>query len=79
MQSYQEKVVNELRQMNEDNQQLGFYKNRAAKKELEKKTLQASLGVVNQKLRDEKEGIRILRERSQVQHNEIQIEVMQTI
>lgn len=51
MQSYQEMVVKQLKQMSEDNQQLGWYKNKVVKEQRSKKALEDSYGVLSEKLR----------------------------
>ena len=51
--SYQERVVNQLKQMNEDNQQLNYYKNKIAKEQKHSKALEESFTLVSQRLRKE--------------------------
>ncbi|KAK9078487.1 hypothetical protein SSX86_002544 [Deinandra increscens subsp. villosa] len=63
--SYQEKVVNQLKQMGEDNQQLHWYKNKAVKERMHSKAVEESYGLVSQKLRKSEEEKRIVRERTQ--------------
>ncbi|XP_076898315.1 protein SUPPRESSOR OF GENE SILENCING 3-like [Bidens hawaiensis] len=70
MVSYQEKVVNQLKQMNEDNQQLHWYKNRVVKEQMNVKALEESYGYVSQKLRKTEEANRIVRERTQLYHEQ---------
>ena len=70
MRSYQEMVVNQLRQMNEDNQLLIYLKDRDAKKQKQTKALEESLGIVTEKLRRTMEENRIVRLRTKMQHEE---------
>ncbi|KAK7358739.1 hypothetical protein VNO77_00677 [Canavalia gladiata] len=70
LRSYQEMVINQLRQMNEDNQQLIYLKDRDVKKEKHTKALEESLGIVTQKLRRTMEENRIVRLRTKMQHEE---------
>uniref|UniRef100_A0A1D1XZ20 Protein SUPPRESSOR OF GENE SILENCING 3 n=1 Tax=Anthurium amnicola TaxID=1678845 RepID=A0A1D1XZ20_9ARAE len=70
MRSYQEMVVGPMKQMNEDNQQLIWLKNKVAKQQLQSKTLEESLGMVTQKLRETVEENKIVRLRSKEQHEE---------
>ncbi|EPS60058.1 hypothetical protein M569_14748, partial [Genlisea aurea] len=51
MKSYKEMVVNQLKQMNEDNQKLAWYKNRAVNEKMSKIALQDSFVVLTEKLR----------------------------
>ncbi|KAD2394118.1 hypothetical protein E3N88_41095 [Mikania micrantha] len=68
--SYQEKVVNQLKQMHEDNQQLHWYKNKVVKEKMHSKALEESYGLVSQKLRKTEEENRIVRERTQLYHEQ---------
>ncbi|PWA88216.1 XS domain-containing protein [Artemisia annua] len=70
MVSYQEKVVNQLKQMNEDNQQLNWYKNKVAKEQMHSKALEESFGLVSQKLRKTEEENRQVRERTKQLHDQ---------
>ncbi|KAK9060606.1 hypothetical protein SSX86_021312 [Deinandra increscens subsp. villosa] len=70
MVSYLEKVVNQLKQMNEDNQQLHWYKNKVVKEKMHSKALEESYGLVSQKLRKTEEENRIVRERTQQYHEQ---------
>ncbi|KAM5558546.1 protein SUPPRESSOR OF GENE SILENCING 3 [Rosa sericea] len=75
MRSYQEKVVNDLRQMSEDNQQLIWLKNRVVKEQRHAKALEESLGIVSEKLRKTTEENRIVRHRTKTQHEETKEEM----
>ncbi|KAM1696525.1 hypothetical protein FF1_030675 [Malus domestica] len=70
MRSYQEMVVNQIRQMSEDNQQLMWFKNKVAKEQRHAKALEESLGIVSEKLRKTTEENRIVRQRTKLQHQE---------
>lgn len=76
MVSYQEKVVNQLKQMNEDNQQLHWYKNKVVKEKMHSKALEESYGLVSKKLRETEEQSRIVRERTKQYHEQNKEEVM---
>lgn len=69
LKSYQEMVVIPLKQMNGDNQLLGFLENKV-------KDLEETLGVVTQKLRETMEENRIIRLRSKIQYQESKEEVV---
>ncbi|KAL6284941.1 hypothetical protein ACE6H2_015870 [Prunus campanulata] len=75
MRSYREMVVNRIRQMSEDNQQLNWFKNRVAKEQRHAKALEESLGIVSEKLRKTTEENRIVRHRTKMQHEENKEEV----
>ncbi|KAK7318365.1 hypothetical protein RJT34_03064 [Clitoria ternatea] len=75
MRSYQEMVVNHLRQMSEDNQQLIYLKDRDVKKQKHTKALEESLGIVTEKLRRTMEENRIVRLRTKMQHEETKEEM----
>ncbi|KAM0017701.1 putative XS domain, protein SUPPRESSOR OF GENE SILENCING 3 [Helianthus debilis subsp. tardiflorus] len=68
--SYQEKVVNQLKQMHEDNQQLHWYKNRVVKEKMHSKALEESYDLVSQRLRKTEAENRIVRERTQLYHEQ---------
>ncbi|WVY97087.1 hypothetical protein V8G54_029238 [Vigna mungo] len=70
MRSYQEMVVNQLRQMNEDNQLLVYLKDRNVRKQKQTKALEESLDIVTEKLRRTMEENRIVRLRTKMQHEE---------
>ncbi|KAF4359116.1 hypothetical protein F8388_005225 [Cannabis sativa] len=70
MRSYHETVVTEIRQMSEDNQQLGYYKDKYSREHLHNKSLKASMVKVSNRLRQTLEQNRIVRERSKMQHDE---------
>ncbi|KAK4567256.1 hypothetical protein RGQ29_003172 [Quercus rubra] len=70
MRSYQEMVVKQIRQMSEDNQQLVYLKNKVVKERRHSKTVEESLEIVSEKLRKTQEEIRIVRLRTNKQHEE---------
>ncbi|MBA0744705.1 hypothetical protein Gogos_007318 [Gossypium gossypioides] len=70
MRSYQEMVVNQIRQMSEANQELIFYKNKFAIQQRLKTALEESFCVVSEKLRKTMEENRIVRQRTKMQHEQ---------
>ncbi|KAI3709468.1 hypothetical protein L2E82_39230 [Cichorium intybus] len=68
--SYQEKIVKQLKQMNEDSQQLHWYKKKMAKQERSLKALEDAFWLLSQKLRKLEEENRIVRERTQLYHEQ---------
>ncbi|KAJ0697939.1 putative protein SUPPRESSOR OF GENE SILENCING 3 [Helianthus annuus] len=69
MVSYHEKVVDQLKQMNEENQQLHWYKDKAVTHQMHAKALEESIDLVSKKLRKKEVEDRIKKERTQ-QHCE---------
>ncbi|XP_010252365.1 PREDICTED: protein SUPPRESSOR OF GENE SILENCING 3 [Nelumbo nucifera] len=70
MRSYHEMVVEPMKQMSEDNQQLIWYKNKADKERRNNKALKESFGIVSEKLRKTMEENRIVRQRTKMQHEQ---------
>ncbi|KZV31938.1 protein SUPPRESSOR OF protein 3 [Dorcoceras hygrometricum] len=70
MRSYQEMVVNQMRQMSEDNQQLIFFKNKVAKEQLNKKVLVESYSMLSEKLRQTMEENRVVKLRTKKHHEQ---------
>jgi len=68
-------VVNQLRQMSEDNQLLVYLKDRDVKKQKQTKALKESLDIVTEKLRRTMQENRIVRSRTKMQHEENKEEV----
>ena len=68
-------VVRQLKQMSEDNQQLLWFKNRVAKEQRHSKALEASFGLVSEKLRKMQEENRIVRLRTKKHHEQNKEEV----
>ncbi|KAJ9538500.1 hypothetical protein OSB04_031233 [Centaurea solstitialis] len=68
--SYQEKVINQLKQMHEDNQQLHYYKTKSDKEKKHSKALEESVGLLSQRLRKTEEENRIIRDRTQRYHEQ---------
>jgi hypothetical protein len=64
-------VVNQIRQMAEDNQQLLYLKNKVVEEQLEEFS-----GIVNEKLRKTEEENRIVRLRTQMHHEQNKEEVL---
>ncbi|CAK8568037.1 unnamed protein product [Lathyrus sativus] len=75
LKSYQEMVVNQIRQMSEDNQQLNYFKNKMVKEKKHSKAMEESFGFVTEKLRKTMEENRIVRRRTKLQHEEIKEEM----
>ncbi|XP_047311589.1 protein SUPPRESSOR OF GENE SILENCING 3-like [Impatiens glandulifera] len=76
LQSYQEMVVKQTRQMNEDNQQLVWFKNKLAKEQMRSKGLEESLGIVSEKLQKTREENRIVKLRFKKHHEETKEEMI---
>lgn len=70
MRSYQEMVVSQIKQMSEDNQQLLYFQNKAAKEKRHSKALEESFGIMSEKLRKTMEENRIVRQRTRRQHEQ---------
>ncbi|KAH7841986.1 hypothetical protein Vadar_000187 [Vaccinium darrowii] len=68
--SYQEMVVNQMRQMSEDNQQLIWFKDKVANEQRRSKALAESFEVVSEKLRKTVEENRIVWQRSKMHHEQ---------
>lgn len=68
--SYQEMVMARMKQMSEDNQQLTWFKNKAAKDQRQKKALEESFNIVTEKLRQTTEDYRIVMQRTTKLHEE---------
>lgn len=75
MRSYQEKVVSQMKEMNEKNQQLSWYKLKAAKEKRHSKALEESLSFMSEKLRKTSDENRIVKQRSKMHHQQHQEEV----
>lgn len=70
MRSYQEMVVEQIKQMSEDNQQLVYLKNRVVKEQRHSKALEESFQFMSEKLRKTMEENRIVRQRTKMQHEQ---------
>ncbi|KAJ0089568.1 hypothetical protein Patl1_14925 [Pistacia atlantica] len=68
LRSYQEMVVKQIRQMSEDNQQLGYFKNIVDKAQRHSKSLEASFSIVSERLRKTMEENCIVKQRTRLQH-----------
>lgn len=62
--------------MSEDNQQLGYYKDKFSREQNKNKTLAESLGQISLKLRQKTEENRIVRQRTKMQQEENKEEVI---
>jgi hypothetical protein len=69
-------VVNQIRQMSEDNQQLMYLKNKVAKEQRHSKTVEESLEIVSEKLRKTQEEIRIVKQKTKTHHEQNKEEVI---
>ncbi|KAF7842685.1 protein SUPPRESSOR OF GENE SILENCING 3-like [Senna tora] len=70
MRSYQEMVESKIKNINDDNQLVYYFKKQAAKEQIKSQALEASLSKVSQKLRQTVEENRLVRERTKIQHEE---------
>ncbi|KAK4490498.1 hypothetical protein RD792_001178 [Penstemon davidsonii] len=70
MRSYHEMVVNQLKQMGEENQHLSWFKNNLAKEQKSKKALEESFGMMSEKLRKTMEENRIVKLRTKKHHEQ---------
>lgn len=70
MRSYQEMVVNQMRQMSEDNQQLIWLKNKVVKEQVSKKALEESNSMLSEKLRQTLEENRVVKLRTKKHHEQ---------
>ncbi|KAH7865105.1 hypothetical protein Vadar_002346 [Vaccinium darrowii] len=68
--SYQEMVVNQLRQMSEDNRELIWLKEKVAKEQRHSKAFAESSKVLSERLRHTAKGNCSLRQRSKMQHEQ---------
>ncbi|XP_050205639.1 protein SUPPRESSOR OF GENE SILENCING 3 [Mercurialis annua] len=75
MRSYFEMVRDAINRMSEDNQQLEYLKNRVVKEQRRTKTLEESLEIVSDRLRKTAEENRIVRQRTQMHHEQSQEEL----
>lgn len=75
MRSYKEAVWNPAKQMREDNQQLIWFKNKAAKHQMQAKALEESLSLVSEKHRQTLEENKIVRLKTKMHHEQIKEEV----
>ncbi|WCJ30598.1 Protein SUPPRESSOR OF GENE SILENCING 3 [Euphorbia peplus] len=75
MKSYIESVVQQINQMSEDNQQLGWYKTRVVKEQMRYKTVKESFERLTDKVRKITEENRIVRQRTQMHHEQSQEEL----
>ncbi|KAL2497988.1 RNA-dependent RNA polymerase [Abeliophyllum distichum] len=70
MRSYQEMVVNQMKQMSEDNQLLTWFKTKVAKEQRSNKALKESYGLMSEKLRKTMEENRVVRLRTKMHHEQ---------
>ncbi|KAI9103669.1 hypothetical protein K1719_023292 [Acacia pycnantha] len=70
MSSYQEMVESKIKQINDDAQQVDYFKRKATREQIKSLTLEASLCKVSEKLRRTVHENRLVRERIKIQHEE---------
>uniref|UniRef100_A0A2P2JI37 Protein SUPPRESSOR OF GENE SILENCING 3 n=2 Tax=Rhizophora mucronata TaxID=61149 RepID=A0A2P2JI37_RHIMU len=70
MRSYHEMVTQQIWQMSEDNEWLGYWKERVVKEKMNLKALEESFGIVSEKLQKTVEENRIVRQRTQIHHEQ---------
>ena len=75
MKSYHKMVVEPMKQMDEDNQKLTWFKSKVAKQQEHSRTLEETVGIVASKLRMRDAEIKIIRQRATEQHEESKKEV----
>lgn len=68
--TYQSMVVEPMKQMDEDNQRLIWFKNRVAKQQQHSRTLEETVSLVGRKLQMKEKEIKIIRQRASEQHEE---------
>ena len=79
LRSYQEMVVDQMKQMHEDNQELILFKDRVAKWQRQFNALKQSFGLVSEKLRKTSEESRIVQQRSKMHHDQNKEEVKKVL
>nr|XP_043628412.1 protein SUPPRESSOR OF GENE SILENCING 3-like [Erigeron canadensis] len=73
--SYQEKVVDKLKQLNKDSEQLIWYKKKIAKQERSSKALEDAFWLLSEKLRKIEEENKLVRQRTKKYHEQNQEEM----
>lgn len=68
-------VVNQMKQMSDDNQQLIWLKNKVVKEQRSKKALEESVGMLSQQLRRVHEETKVVKLRTQKHHEQNREEV----
>lgn len=69
-------VESKIRDINNENQQVGYFKKQAAKEQIKSQALEASLSKVSEKLRQTTRENRVVRERTKIQHEQHKEEVI---
>ncbi|GAA0186009.1 hypothetical protein LIER_33297 [Lithospermum erythrorhizon] len=75
MRLYQEVVVKKMRQMSEENQDLMFFKNKAAKEKMHSKALEESFGIPSEHLKKTLEDSKIVRQKTKMHNEQIKEEM----
>eukprot|EP00250_Pteridium_aquilinum_P012947 c21042_g1_i1 orf=319-2721(-) len=75
LKKYHEAVAQPMRQMDEDNQQLHYYKTKVQKQKEHSKILEKSMSMFTRKLELREEEISVIRQRAKEQHEENQKEM----
>lgn len=75
LKKYHEAVAQPMKQMDEDNQQLHYYKFKVQKQKEHSKTLEKSMSIFTRKLEQREEEISVVRQRAKEQHEENQREM----
>lgn len=76
LKSYQETVESKIKHINDDIQQLDYFKDKAAKEQLKSQVYANTLSKVTDKLRQAKLENRVVRERTKEQQEQNKDEVM---
>lgn len=77
MRSYQEMVESKIKQINDDMQQVDYFKRKATREKNKSQVLEASLCKVSERLRRSARENRVVLERIRTQHKEHKEEVIQ--
>ncbi|XP_028753272.1 protein SUPPRESSOR OF GENE SILENCING 3-like, partial [Neltuma alba] len=70
MRSYQEMIESKIKQINDDAQQVDYFKRKATKEQIKSQVLEASLCQISEKLRRTLQENRVVRQRTKIQQDE---------